>query len=303
MRGFKITILLILGAGIFGTSGYFAYELFIKPGRDERREKHPTAPGAPKAIPSPDPGEPEFRRLKSLQDSGNLPDARDGWVVWINAHPDSPFLAQARRNLGDANMSLLFRSVSGSAAYTVVKGDSLVKIAAKQHSSAELIQKANNLPGINLQIGQQLLIPVLKISMELHRNDKRLILLNNGSFLKEYALLSAPATSGEKIGSLNSKVLEKTALIGAKRIPFGDKSYLHSEKSILLSQSPPIVGISPRGTPSAAPAPAGVGAGTSGNTAPTPEPLPPLPGGFVLEAGDLQEIFPLVSRNTPVTIR
>ena len=103
--------------------------------------------------------------------------ARDGLKTWIETHPNSPLLKDARNQLGQANMSLLFQPSSNPSVviYTVLKGDSLAKIATKHKSNAELIQRANNLPGIGLQIGQQLVIPVLNQSLELDRAGKTMV--------------------------------------------------------------------------------------------------------------------------------
>ena len=49
------------------------------------------------------------------------------------------------------------------------KGDSLVKIASKFKSNAELIFRANNMETINLKIGQKLVIPQLDISVVVDR--------------------------------------------------------------------------------------------------------------------------------------
>lgn len=284
MKTFKIITLLIIGLLIFGSAGFFAYELFIKPGRAEKQEKAKEA-AAPAPTATPDPGIPALQKLKALQDSGKIEEARDGLSTWISTYPQSALLSEARQRLGSANMALLFQPGSTNVvSYTVVKGDSLARIASKHQSNAELIQKANSLSNINLQIGEVLVIPSLKISFELDRSVKTLTLLNNGSFLKQYTLLSAPAPS--KVENLNSKVLDKIATTGNKRVAFGDKAYPQSERSILLAQAPPIV--APLPTPAA-----------TGTNTPTP---PPLPGGYVLSSADLLEIFPLVSRNTPVII-
>ena len=295
MRLFKTITLLTLGLLIFGSAGYFGYILFIRPVRAEWKEKAAAA-AAPAATPTPDPAVPEFERLAKLQASGNTPAVREGWTAWVAAHPKSPLLADGRRRLGSANMALLFDPSNNTSmiTYTVVKGDSLAKIASKQHSNAELIQKASGLPNINLQIGQQLVIPQLKLSLELDRAAKTLTLLNNGSYLKEYLLLSSPSAPASP-SNIATKVLDKSAVAGAKRVAFGDKTYVASEKSILLTQSPAIVAApeqpaasAPQGDPPAVPAAA-------------PSPVA-MPGGYVLSTSDLQEIFPLVSRNTPVII-
>ncbi len=307
MKTFKTLTLLILGSLIFGSAGYFGYILFIKPSRAERREKAAAA-SAPAPTATPDPAIPEFERLKKLQASGNTPAVRDGWNAWITANPKSPLLPEGRRMLGAANMALFFNPAENQSliTYTVVKGDSLAKIAAKHHSNAELIQKANQLPGINLQIGQQLVIPELKLTLELDRTAKSLTLLNNGTYLREYLLLSAPAAPATP-ANITTRVLDKSAISGSKRIAFGDKAYASSEKIILIAQAPSIVAAPELpAVPSATPAGQG---GTNASTqsvatpAPSATPMPsPMPGGYVLSGADLQEIFALVSRNTPVII-
>lgn len=294
MKTFKTLTLLVLAVLIFGSAGYFGYELFIKPNRLEKREKAAKA-AAPAPTPTPDPGKPVFDSLKARQAGGITPALRDEWATWTVTYTNSPLLPEARRNLGSANMILLFQPGADPTltTYTVVKGDSLAKIAAKQHSSAELIQRANQLPTINLQIGQQLLIPGLKISLEIDRASKTLSLMNNGAYLKEYLLLSCPPAA-QKGPAVTTRILDKSAIAGTKRVAFGDKAYAAAEKAILLAQSPAIV---PAPAASASPAPTS----TNGTNAPAPA-LPPMPGGFVLSAEDFREIFPLVSRNASVII-
>ena len=313
MRTFKYLTLLILGSLIFGSAGYFGYILFIKPNRAERREKAAAA-AAPAPTATPDPAIPEFERLKKLQAAGNTPAVRDGWNAWVAANPKSPLLPEGRRQLGVVNMALFFNPAENPSliSYTVVKGDSLAKIAAKHHSNAELIQKANQLPGINLQIGQQLVIPELKLTLELDRAAKSLTLLNNGTYLKEYLLLSAPSAPATP-AKISTKVLDKSAMAGTKRVAFGDKAYTSSEKIILIAQAPsivaapelpatPAVPAAAATQPSASPTEQG-GTNATAATVATPAPTaPPMPAGYVLSGPDLQEIFALVSRNMPVII-
>lgn len=300
MKTFKVLTLLVLALLIFGSAGYFGYVLFIKPNRVERKEKADKAL-APAATPTPDPAQPSFDRLKARQKSAITPELREEWVGWVASNTNSPLLPEARRLLGTANMTLLFQPGSDAAVqtYTVVKGDSLAKIASKQHSSAELIQRANQLPGINLQIGQQLVVPRLAVTLEIDRAAKTLTLLNNGAYLKEYVLLSCPGTRANA-PKITSKVLDKSAIAGTKRVAFGEKAYASAEKSIILAQSPAIV--SAPGTPSSAPD-AQPASGTNALAPAGPAaPSSSMPGGFVLSGEDLQEIFPLVSRNASVII-
>lgn len=311
MKTFKFLTLLILGLLIFGSASYFAYALFIKPGRIEKLEKL-TKAAATTPIPGPDPGAHELQRLKSLQAGGDAVAARDGLKTWIETHPKSPLLKDARNQLGQANMSLLFQPSSNPSVvtYTVLKGDSLAKIATKHKSNAELIQRANNLPGIGLQIGQQLVIPVLTPSLELDRAEKTMVLLDNAAFVKQYTLLSSPTAPVKPVPPITTKVLDKIATAGTKRVAFGDKTYTQSERMILLSGNSSIVGfdLPPQSSTSNT-----VTSSISTNSSVTGSinaPLPPspaanpaqLPPGYVLSKEDLLEIFPLVSRNTPVII-
>ena len=300
MRTFKTLTLLLLGLMIFGSAGYFGYQLFIKPGRLEKKEKAAAIAATP--TPTPDPGAHELQRLKSLRASGDSVGARDGLKAWIDSHPQSPLLKEAQQELGSANLILLFQS-SGNPeviTYTVVKGDSLAKIAAKQKSNSELIQKANSMSGINLQIGQQLVIPSLKSSLELDRKDKSLTLLDNGIFVKEYSLLSSPAAPMKAVPAVNTKILDKIATAGSKRVAFGDKAYAQSERIILLTGNSSIVGVEIPMASTQSPSP-NIQTGTNASPSPATSPLP-LPSGYVLSKEDLLEIFPLVSRNTPVII-
>ncbi|MCE9587208.1 MAG: LysM peptidoglycan-binding domain-containing protein [Verrucomicrobia bacterium] len=300
MRTFKTLTLLLLGLLIFGSAGYFGYQLFIKPGRLEKKEKAAAIAATP--TPTPDPGAHELQHLKSLRTSGDSVGARDGLKAWIDSHPESPLLKEARQELGSANLSLLFQPSGNTEVitYTVVKGDSLAKIASKQKSNAELIQKANSLSGINLQIGQQLVIPSLKSSLELDRKAKNLTLLDNGIFVKEYSLLSSPQAPMKTVPAVNTKILEKIANAENKRVAFGDKAYAQSERIILLAGNSSIVGFD---IPAQSPQSTTPSAQTGTNTSPSPAPSSlPLPGGYVLSKEDLLEIFPLVSRNTPVII-
>jgi LysM repeat protein len=303
MRTFKTVILLLLGLLIFGSAGYFGYQLFIKPGRMEKKERTAAITATP--TPTPDPGAHELQRLKSLRASGDNVGARDGLKIWIDAHPQSPFLKEARHELGAANYSLLFQSTGNPEVitYTVIKGDALAKIAAKQKSNAELIQKANSLPGISLQIGQQLAIPSLKTSLELDRSAKSLTLLEQGTFVKEYALLSSPVGPSKPVLAINTKVLDKIASTGNKRVAFGDKAYAQSDRIILLAGNSSIIGVEqPPANPPSNPSIPTIQPGTNASITTTASIPPSFPPGYVLSKEDLLEIFPLVSRNTPVII-
>jgi LysM domain len=318
---FKFLTLLFLGLLIFGSAGYFGYELFIRPEHVDRLEKSAEAKAAATPLPTPDPGIGELQKLKAMVTAGDMVSARDGLKGWLGNHPKSPLMKEAMGLYGNANMTLLFQTTTNSPdnTYIVVRGDSLAKIASRKQSNAELIQKANNLPGTALTIGQQLVIPSIHTSLELDRAGRTLILLNNGAFVKEYDLLSAPPAPKKTLPAVNTKILDKIATSGTKRVAFGDKSYAQSERMILLAGNPSILGIDPpKQTILPAASSPQTNALSSSNSPvspvaavsaqkPSPSPAPseltsPLPPGYVLTKEELLEIFPLVSRNTPVII-
>ena len=205
--------------------------------------------------------------------------ARGAWDQFIQSYPDSPKISEAKAALGGINTGLLLspNPSPDKTSYSVSKGDSLVKIASKFKSNPELIFRVNNMQTINLKIGQQLVIPQLDVSVVVDRKARTVRLLNRGQFFKEYQIVALKTAAGP--GSAQTKVTDKVALRDSKRVAFGDKNYLGSERVIMLGSG----GLSIRGFRE------------GGEGAPPP--------GIVVDQPDVEEIFLLVSRGTPVTIQ
>jgi LysM repeat protein len=273
----SLTILLLV-AGILGGSAYFLHELYYKEKKLDVVEQ--TATPTPTPEPTPDPAIAAFEALKPTL-AQNTPAARDALVQFLEAHPVSPKSAEARATLGRINLALFRDPTTNptSTVYTVKKGDSLVRIASIHKSNAELIYWANALPTINLQIGQQLLVPVFDPALVVDRTNSTVTLFNGGEFFKEYpaASLQIAAT-----GPVETKVLDRIARKGETRVAFGHKDYPDTERLVLLGTG----GLSIR------PVPAPAEDGTT----------PPAPTGIVLAPEDFAEIFVLVKSGTPVTI-
>jgi LysM repeat protein len=267
-------MLIILGLVglILGGSAFFAYELYWKPRRLDREDKRSAAAIQHYSLPA-------FEKATSLQQQGDIEQARTAWAQFIQSYPDSPKIGEAKAALGRINTGSVFSPTPspGKMTYAVSKGDSLVKIAAKLKSNAELIFRVNNMQTINLQIGQQLLIPQLEMSVVVDRKTRTITLFNGGEFFKEYQILASKTPAGS--GRLQTKVTDKIALKGSKRVAFGDKNYFGSERLIMLGSG----GLSIRGLPEG-----------SENTPPP---------GIIVSQPDIEEIFVLVSRGTPVNIQ
>ena len=277
----RVLVILLLIAAILGGSAYFTYELYLKPKKLDVEEKKQTvvAPVAP-----PDPSPPAFELLKPVLEL-NTPEAQAAISVFLNNYPDSPMAPAARAALGRINAAeLLSPSPSpGKTIYAVVKGDSLVKIAAKFKTGAELIYCLNNLHTINLQIGQQLVIPKLDTSLVVDRKAHTVTVMNGGVFVREYPVKALKLPASAATGSVQTKVGDKLAMKGNARVAFGTKDYEGSDRWVMLAPG----GIVLRGTPP----PADDGSET------------PMPSGIVLDPADAAEIYVLTTRGTPVTIK
>lgn len=266
--------ILVLTALIFGTAAYFSYELYWKPQKLDRLDKEAKAV-APVSVAPTDYTLPAYEKAVQAQKSGGVAEGKAALTEFITNYPDSPNIPAAKKLLGDLNSRQFFSAAdtTDKVLYTVASRDSLVKIASRHKSSAELIFRVNNLENINLKIGQQLAIPQLDVAVILNKKNHTITVNNKGQFFREYPIISykaPPAPAG-------AKVTDKFGLKDSKRVPFGDKDYADCERVIMISGGATI-----RGAAEGAAAP---------------------PAGIIVSPDDVDEIFLLVSRGTPVTMQ
>lgn len=287
MKLVKFLIVLLLAGAIFGTAGFFAWKLFLQPEQLDRKEEHEVAQ-APKLPPTPPPDYslPALERALAVRKTGDATQARQALIDFIAQYPDSTKLSAAKDALGEINTQEVFTATPApeKVEYVVASGDSLNKIAGKTKANAELILRSNNLASIDLSIGQRLLIPQIDTSLVIDRKAKTLSVLNKGQLFKEYPLLALDlpaAARGQQ--PMQTKVGEKIALKGSERVAFGSRDYVGSERWLMLGLANGVI----RGQPLP---------DEAGNPA-------PMPGGIVVSQEDIEEIFPLVTRGTSVTIQ
>jgi len=283
MRLVKFLILLLFAGLVFGGAAFFGYQLFVKPDVEDRKDEVAVA-NAPEPTPTPDYSLPAFETALALIQAGKPFEARDALLNFLVQYPQSTKLAEARALLGQINTDEVFTSMEapGKVEYTVVKGDSLLKIASKTNSNAELILRANNLVSIDLQIGQQLRIPQMDPSILVDQAAGTVTLYDGGRFFKEYPLLSIkiPSLKGGEAADMTIK--DKLALDGSNRMAFGSPGYVGSERWLMLDQGGIVIrGLHP----------------------PKDGSEPSMAAGVVVSQEAIEEIFPLVSRGTPVTIQ
>ncbi len=271
----KALILLALSAAIFGPAGFFAYELFVKP---QRAEKEELAMGTP--APPPDPSLADFAKCEELRMSGNLVESRNAYASFVERNPNSTRIEDARDALGRINTAIFFSTYPApeKLEYNVQKGDVLMKIATKMKTTSELIMRSNNMGGTMLHVGQQLLISQPAFSIIINRKEKRVTLLNDGKFFKQYSALTWTAPAARTSAPLTGKVREKIAWKNGQQVALGSKDYPGSARWVE-------VGV------------AGYTLFSQGDGK-TAKP----PGGIELAQEDMEELSTLLSRNVPVTI-
>ncbi|MFM8764280.1 MAG: LysM peptidoglycan-binding domain-containing protein [Spartobacteria bacterium] len=278
----KALTILFLVAAILGGSGYFIYELYYKEKKLDVVEQ--AAVPTPTPAPTPHPALAAFDSLQPVL-AQNTVEARDAIAAHLGTYPDSPKAAEARAAIGRINL-ILFRDPSATPSntlYTVKKGDSLDRIKSQFKTNSELIYWANGMTSINLQIGQQLLIPVVDTALVIDRATSTVTLLNAGAFFKEYPAVSMVLTGQASKGEIEAKVADRIARKGEARVAFGAKDYAEAERTVLINPGNVVLR-----TP---PAPAADGS------------TPPTPSGIVFNPQDFDEIYALVKSGTPVTIK
>jgi LysM repeat protein len=272
----KFLIISALVLVIFGGGPFAAYELFLKKPDTQKR-------GAAVAVvtPTPDPGGPMLQTAKEELAKGATEDGKRDLLALINNFPDSPKIDEAQKILSDVNLQSFFSSEPGpgKTIYTVVRGDSILRIARKLKAPEELIFKANGLSDLRLQPGQQLLIPTGNFSIVINLKKHSVVLLNHGEFFKScraQAFFLPPNIKPAKL-----KVADKLAWFNGNRIAFGSRQYLASSRWITISRSAMIL---------------------FSETHPESPNVQKPNFGVMLVSNDMEELYALVSKETPVTI-
>ena len=166
------------------------------------------APSAPsEATRLSDPGQtertaPPTDAAGQLLAAGKKYEARALLTRQVLVVPDGPIRENLRKTLNAINAELFFSRAPSpdSTVYEVQPGDSLSRIATKvckrDHYFHELIMRVNGIRDAKrIQAGQKLKIPTGTFSTLIQRDARRLTILLNGHYIKEYPVtVGAPAT-------------------------------------------------------------------------------------------------------------
>jgi LysM repeat protein len=272
----KLGILTGLVLVIFGGGAVATYELFIK-----KASRTPGKGNEAVVTPTPDPGIALLEQGKQLIAKGNIDDGKRLLISIFQTFPKSVKADEARRTIGDMNIQDFFspQPSADKKEYVVERGDSIAKIAAKTKAAPELIFKANGLEGLMIQPGQKFIIPSGQFTVQIFMEAKSVELLNHGQFFRWYKSLDFELPPNIKPGQL--KVIGKEAWSGGARVSFGERKFIGSSRWVVLSQS----GIT-------------LYSETSPNTPNVTKPR----FGIQLAPEDMEELFALLPKETPVTI-
>ena len=232
----KALFILLLACAIFGTAGYFTYELFVRPTVELQRER--AAPPTP--VPA-DPTLPELKKLLVLKDKGQLLEARKALGDFLDRYPESTVLEEARAALGDVNTRIFLSALPApeKQLYVVRSGDSIIRVAARTKSTGELIMRANNLADYKLQIGQKIYTSPANFSLVISRKHSKITVFNDGRFFKQYPVLKWPATLQQPKKNAPAKqagkVLDKIAWLDGARVTYTAKGFADASHWINLS--------------------------------------------------------------------
>jgi LysM repeat protein len=273
----KLLVVASLAIGVFGGGGFVAYRLFFK--KPDSRGRNPNEPVV---TPTPDPGIAMFNQAKRQIAGGDQNDAQKILLALVQSFPDSTRINEAKKLLGDLNISAFFSPEPGpdKTEYVVIRGDSIARIATKTKNPAELIFKANGLDSLTIQPGRKLIIPKGQFSLVVNTKKGDVTLMNNGIFFRWYKPLELKLPAKVVLGQFKAR--EKIAWADGVRVAFGEKKYLGSSRWIVIN---------------------GSGITLYSETNPqTPNVQKPVTG-IMLGLADMEELFALVVKDTPVTVK
>jgi len=197
-KGLFIAVLIafVVGGGIWWGLSYRA-ENGLEPDAVETTE---AVQEAPEPVPEKKPTKPSapqpnvnqaFARAQSLISSGKPAEGSRLLDDVISATTDAKLKNSALRMQGRANMDLFLSDVptDQKKSYVIQPGDSLDRIAKKNHTTVGLLCRINGIDEADLIYpGARLLLPAAPFVVEVDKSDRTLDLMIGGKRLKRYSV-------------------------------------------------------------------------------------------------------------------
>ncbi|NDC00081.1 MAG: LysM peptidoglycan-binding domain-containing protein [Verrucomicrobia bacterium] len=185
----------------------------------------------------PDPGIKRFERAIELIGGSDVDTGRTALYELVRTFPDSSRVTEAKRIIGEINMDTLFSQDLNPLKkdYIVQPGDSLLRIAGKNHTTVECIMRANGLQSGMLQPGDHLIVFPLDFELVLDVSAKVVSLLRNQRFFKEYFALDVQLPPGLKVPT-ETKISDKAAFHRGRRVQASSSEFLGAEKWLMAEK-------------------------------------------------------------------
>ena len=263
-------VLGIVAAAAIGM--FYAWKNYLDPSLQAHQEIVDLEKEPPKRI---DVGIKVFDSAMDLMKEGDVSGAHRELSSLVTSYQDSSTYGSSRRIIGEINMDQLLSDVRtpGKVDYEVKSGDSLNKIASQQKTTVDYILAVNGLRGTTLQRGDRLLVAPLEFTVHVYLAEKKLVLLQNDKFFKEY-----PIRVERGIRPTDKKLASRSAFADGKSVRVGRPGYVGSEKWLNFG---------------------GVTIGTYNEENRDDEDL----NGIFLDVADIEELYTILRIGTEVLIR
>jgi LysM repeat protein len=265
----------------------------------------------------PDPGLKRFDAAADLIRLGRLDDGKEALIHLLKQFPNSGACPEAKRIIGEINMDALFSRElkGGKKEYTVQPGDVLDKITRKTGTTFEALARVNALTSNQLQLGDKLFIIPMEFELKVLSAAKKLWLMRQGTFFKEYTLADIQLPPNIKIPSsregVEMEVGSKSAVMESKIISATHADFLRAEKRIILQRkgssgiplllrTPQVAKPQPVSPPM--PAPDAKGKKTKKESSFDLEDPPIIQVGIFLNHEDIEEVYPLLKSGSKVNL-
>jgi hypothetical protein len=187
-------------------------------------------------MPDIDPGEKAYQKAHELLAMGRIPEAREKLTAIVNVFPGSSSAPVARRILGEINLDEILSTshMEGKQIHTVKRGDSLLGIAARYHTTIDCIMHLNSMMELpKIQPGDELIVMPLEFRILIEPRRKSVSLWSGGRFIREYPVLHFDASAAKPRRAVISS---KAAELDGRRVPSHSKDYRAAQKVILIDK-------------------------------------------------------------------
>lgn len=233
MNRLKIIVFLIavgiLGS-VVGTAWWFYSRVM---GHDSKLHSQIQAMQGQKGSGLPDPGIRRFDKAVENIRANDIEGGRTALYELVRTFPSSGRVSEAKRIIGEMNMDMLLNPEVNPLKkdYIVQPGDSLLRIAGKNQTTIECLIRTNGLQSSLLQPGDHLAVFPLDFEIIVTISGKKLTLLRNDRFFKEYEALDVRLPPATRV-PFETKVNEKAAWVGGRRVQSTSADFHNADKWI-----------------------------------------------------------------------